>query len=337
MGRQCREDLSRRSAFIWSITVLTSCVRSGGRTSTASIVATKRDPRRPARSPTPRPKKRTRILYRSFITFRILVVTLSEPRSTSFHPMSAGTTAAFDVCDRIECVGDQAQEIEVTLGTLLMKALYSEGNAFAESRNSDRAYPSAVKRSVFSRNYQPRNTLRKFPDRLHRQYIRIRSRVSALCRMTGLRPRLLPRRFSLISAEHHLVFNDVIRRQRISASLCFGAQDACGSGDGGSGVAGDRFENDLTRLDADFARLFRDQKAVFFVISMSGEAVLADTRREFAATGCDPRPVSGIVSDRRFGIAARDVCPFRLQDNRMDFCRHDRYSVFSYTIRAGRR
>ncbi|MAJ92329.1 MAG: hypothetical protein CMM63_02275 [Rhodospirillaceae bacterium] len=44
---------------------------------------------------------------------------------------------------------------------------------------------------------------------------------------------------------------------------------------------GDRFENDLTRLDADFAKLLLNQKAVFFVISISGEAnVLAsDTRR----------------------------------------------------------
>ena len=50
--RKCREDSSRRSAFSWSITVLTSCVRSRGRTSTASIVAIPRDPRRPARSPT---------------------------------------------------------------------------------------------------------------------------------------------------------------------------------------------------------------------------------------------------------------------------------------------
>ena len=89
---------------------------------------------------------------------------------------------------------------------------------------------------------------------------------------------------------------------------------ACGRGDGGSGVTGDRFENDLTRLDADFAKLLRDQKAVFFVISISGEAnVLAsDTRRAVCCNRLFPKPVSGIVSDRRFGIAARDVCPIRL-------------------------
>jgi hypothetical protein len=63
----------------------------------------------------------------------------------------------------------------------------------------------------------------------------------------------------------------VIRRQdEHQRILVLCAQNVCGGGDGGGSVPGDRFQNDVARLDADFAKLLGNEKPVFLVTDHEG-------------------------------------------------------------------